>query len=127
MEKAGKKLREIKFRSDKNGGLLLVHTEEARAYTKYLENHLNIASYEACMPLDVNRLALLPRIDIRGEYFRAEWESDFALVYKDGTKGVREIVKATNLTKRAEVEKLELSRRYWASLGIMDWKIVIVG
>lgn len=127
MEKAGKKLREIKFRSEKNGGLLLVHTEAARAYAKYLENRSNIASYEPCKPLDVSRLALLPRIDIRGEYFKVEWESDFALAYVDGTRGIREIVKASDLTRRAEVEKLELSRRYWASMGVMDWKIVIAG
>ena len=36
-------------------------------------------------------------------------------------------ISASDLTKRAEVEKLELSRRYWAALGVHDWKIVIAG
>ena len=29
-----------------------------------------------------------------------------------------------NLKKRAIVEQLELSRRYWQAVGIHDWKIV---
>lgn len=66
MDRAGKKVRDISYHSGKNGGMVVVHSEAARAYSKYLE-------------------------------------------------------------ERPEVEKLELSRRYWAALGVSDWKIVIAG
>lgn len=127
MDRAGKRVRDIKFHSKKNGALVLVHSEEARAYTKYLEERPEIASYEAGKPLDESRLNSIQRTDIRGEYFTEQWTSDFYIRFTDGTAAVREIVKAGALTRRAEVEKLELSRRYWAALGVENWKIVIVG
>ncbi len=127
MDRAGKRVRDIKFYSNKNGALTLVHSEEARAYTKYLEERPEVASYEACKALDLNRLNGLQKTDIRGEYFTQQWTSDFYISFTDGTAAVREIVRADALTKRAEIEKLELSRRYWASLGVANWKIVIAG
>lgn len=127
MDREGKRVRDIKFYSGKNQELTLVHNEEARAYTKYLEDRPEVASYEACKPLDLNRLNSIQKTDIRGEYFTQQWTSDFYICFADGTAAVREIVKAGALTKRAEVEKLELSRRYWAALGISNWKIVITG
>lgn len=126
MDRAGKRARDIKFHSKKNGKLVLVHSEEARAYTKYLEERPEVASYEAGRPLDAERLNVIQKTDIRGEYFTQPWASDFYIRFTDGTVGIREIVKAGALTKRAEVEKLELSRRYWAARGIANWKIVIV-
>lgn len=127
MDRAGKRVRDIKFYSNKNRALTLVHSEGARAYTKYLEERPEVASYEACKALDLNRLNSLQKTDIRGEYFTQQWTSDFYIRYTDGTAAVREIVRADALTRRAEVEKLELSRRYWASLGVANWKIVIAG
>lgn len=127
MDRAGKRVRDIKFYSNKNSALTLVHSEGARAYTKYLEERPEVASYEACKALDLNRLNSLQKTDIRGEYFTQQWTSDFYIRYTDGTAAVREIVRADALTRRAEVEKLELSRRYWASLGVANWKIVIAG
>ncbi len=127
MDRAGKRVRDIKFYSNKNGALTLVHSEEARAYTKYLEERPEVASYEACKALDLNRLNGLQKTDIRGEYFTQQWTSDFYISFADGTAAVREIVRADALTKRAEIEKLELSRRYWAALGVANWKIVIAG
>jgi len=127
MDRAGKRTRDIKFYSKKSGTLTLVHSEEARAYTRYLEERPEVAAYEACKPLDLNRLNGLQKTDIRGEYFTQQWTSDFYIKYTDGTAAVREIIRADALTKRAEVEKLELSRRYWASLGVVNWKIVIAG
>ncbi len=127
MDRAGKRVRDIKFFSNKNKSLTLVHSEEARAYAKYLEERPEVASYEACRALDPNRLNGLQKTGIRGEYFTQQWTSDFYIRYTDGTYAVREIVRADALTKKAEIEKLELSRRYWASLGIGNWKIVITG
>ena len=112
MDRAGKKVRDIAYHSAKNGGMVTVHSEAARAYSKYLEERSEITAYEACKPLDINRLDALQKTDIR---------------HADGTAAVRELVNAADLTKRAEVEKLELSRRYWAALGVNDWMVVITG
>ena len=59
------------------------HSEAARAYSKYLEGRQEIASYEACKPLDINRLDALQKTDIRGEYFREQWSSDFYIRHAD--------------------------------------------
>jgi len=127
LDRAGKKVRDISYHSGKNGGMAVVHSEAARAYSKYLEERPEVASYEACKPLDATRLNSVQKTDIRGEYFQGQWASDFFIRFADGTTGVRELVSASDLTKRSEVEKLELSRRYWAALGVSDWRIVIAG
>ena len=126
-DKVGKKTRDIAYHSGKNGGMVVVHSKAARAYSKYLEERPEITAYEACKPLDINRLDALQKTDIRGEYFREQWSSDFYIRHADGTAAVRELVSAADLTRRAEVEKLELSRRYWAALGVNNWKVVITG
>lgn len=64
MDRAGKRVRDVKFYSEKNGALTLVHSEEARAYTRYLEERPEVASYEACKALDMNRLNGLQKTDI---------------------------------------------------------------
>lgn len=127
MDRAGKRVRDISYHSPKNGGMVVVHSEVARAYSRYLEERPEVTSYEACKPLGAARLNGIQKTDIRGEYFQGQWTSDFCIRFSDGTTGVRELVSASDLTKRAEVEKLELSRRYWAALGVSDWKIVIAG
>lgn len=127
MDRAGKKVGDISYHSPKTGGMVVVHSEAARAYSKYLEERPEVVSYEVCKPLDAARLNSVQKTDIRGEYFKGQWTSDFCIRFTDGTTGVRELVSASGLTRRSEVEKLELSRRYWAALGIADWKIVIAG
>ncbi len=126
MEKPGKKLRDIRFRSEKNGQVMVVHSEAARAYSKYLEENEDVSNYEAGRPLDTGRLKSVPRVDIRGDYFKQTWMTDFCIRYQDGTVGVREIICTSDLNKRAEVEKLELSRRYWSLMGVKDWKVVVI-
>lgn len=127
MDRAGKKVRDISYHSPKTGGMVVVHSEAARAYSKYLEERPEVVYYEACKPLDAPRLNGIQKTDIRGEYFKGQWTSDFCIRFTDGTTGVRELVSASGLTRRSEVEKLELSRRYWAALGVSDWRIVIAG
>ena len=126
MDKPGKKVRDIRFYSEKNQKILIVHSEEARAYSKYLEVREEVESYEAGKQLDEGRLLTVPRVDIRGEYRTQEWCSDFFIMYKDGTTGIREMIRPSDLEKRAEVEKLELSRRYWTLMGVKDWKVVMM-
>ena len=127
MEKAGKQGRDIRFRSEKNKMVMVVHSEAARAYSKYLEENEEVVFYEACRVLDAGRLKSVPRTDIRGAYLDQTWMTDFYIKFQDGTVGVRELVRGSDLNKRAEVEKLELSRRYWLLMGVSDWKVVSVG
>lgn len=124
MEKPGKKTRDVKFFSEKNQSMMLVHSEEARAYSKYLESREEVDTYEVRKPLDVGRLKTVARTDIRGDYFEQEWTTDFYIKHCDGTIAVREVIRSSDLEKRADVEKLELSRRYWVLLGVTDWKVV---
>ena len=127
MDKPGKKVRDIRFFSEKNQKILIVHSEGARAYSKYLEDREEVESYEVGKLLDEGRLHMVSRVDIRGEYISQEWTSDFVIKYQDGITGVREIIRPSDLEKRAEVEKLELSRRYWTLMGVKDWKVVVLG
>ena len=47
-------------------------------------------------------------------------------MFADGRKGVRELAHRADLAKRAMVERLELSRRYWVARDIDEWKVVLV-
>ena len=127
MDKSGRKTRDIKFYSKKNEAMVIVHSKEARAYTKYLEDMEHVSSYVAGKPIDPVRLQMLSKLDIRGDYFKQNWESDFYVLFDDGTVAVRELATAEALSKRAGIEKLELSRRYWNSVGVTDWKIIWMG
>ena len=127
MDKLGSKTRDIKFYSKKNQSMVVVHSKEARAYTKYLESMEQVATYVAGKPLDAERLKLVSKVDIRGEYFETQWQTDFYVIFADGTVAIRELATAGDLTKRAEAEKLELSRRYWLGAGVTNWKIVWMG
>lgn len=124
MERKNTKRRDIKFFSGKNQSVVCVHCKEVRAYTKYLEGLPSLEKYEVDIPLELPRFPHLSVVDIRSEYLSQEWVSDVRLLFADGTTAVREFVKMQNLKKRAVVEQLELSRRYWQASGIHDWKIV---
>lgn len=127
MERMGAKTRDIHFFSQKNQKMMCVHSRQARDYAKQLEELDEVKSYEACVPLDMGRFVHVLPVDIRPDYLQEEWTSDFLLENKDGHKCVREVVLTSSLKKRALVERLELSRRYWATMNIKDWKAVLVG
>lgn len=78
------------------------------------------------LPVGFDPLPHIDRIGIRPAYFETEWASDFLLRYADGRVGVRELVTAVQLQKKADLEKLELSRRYWVVLDVSDWKVVVI-
>jgi len=127
MEKLGVKMRDIQFFSEKDGGIIKVHSHQARDYAKWLEGESWVASYEAGVPLDTSRYPNIDRIGIRPAYFETEWASDFLLRYADGRTGVRELVTGMGqLEKRAILERLEFSRRYWSVLDVSDWKVVLI-
>lgn len=127
MDKFGKKYRDISFRSEKNGKVVCVHSREAREYARILESDDTVECYDTCHLLDRERYQFVSPIDIRKDYFDVEWATDFVLHFTDGNIGIREIVTETMLSKRANIEKLEFSRRYWsASESVRDWKIIIM-
>lgn len=127
MDKVGKKCRDISFRSEKNQKVICVHSRETREYARILESDELVVSYEACYRLDMERYQFVSPWDIRKDYFDVEWATDFVLHFTDGSIGIREIVTEAMLTKRANIEKLEFSRRYWSSSeSAKDWKIVLM-
>ena len=126
VERMGAKTRDIHFFSQKNQKMMCVHSRQTRDYAKQLEEMDSVKSYETCVPLDMGRFIHVQPVDIRPDYLQKEWTTDFLLEDRNGHKSVREVVLASSLKKRAMVERLELSRRYWATLNI-EWAVVLVG
>lgn len=126
MERPGRKTRDIRFYSEKNEEIVCLHSQRARDYAKGLEQEVWVQSYEANVPLDPARFVHVPRVDIRADYFDGGWTTDFLLHRPDGRKEIRELASRDQLTKRAYLERLELSRRYWAALDVDAWKVVII-
>ena len=126
MDKARIKTRDIRFFSNKNDQIICIHSKWARDYAKYLEQQPWVQSYQAVVPLEPDYMQYVSPVDIRSLYFKSEWATDFLIRFVDGRKGVRELVHKEDLTKRAIVERLELSRRYWAVRDIDEWKVVLV-
>ena len=127
MKKYGRKTRDIVFFSAKNQTTLCVHTPQARRYAKLLEEDTRIRSYEVNHPLDAAWIARIDRVGIRGAYLQTQWTTDFVITDQDGGETVREIVTVDLLEKHAEIEKLELSRRYWKARDVEDWRLVLTG
>ena len=126
MRKSGVKTRDIRFFSEKNDTMLCVHTSLERDYAKWLEDQPWVERYETGVLLDASQMDHVSRVDIRSSYFDASWASDFMVTLADGRKEIREIINSGQLRKRAVVEQLELSRRYWSALDVSDWKVVVM-
>ena len=126
MRKSGVKTRDIRFFSEKNDTMLCVHTSLERDYVKWLEEQPWVERYETGVLLDASQMDHVSRVDIRSSYFDTSWASDFMVTLADGRKEIREIISSGQLRKRAVVEQLELSRRYWSALDVSDWKVVVM-
>lgn len=125
MTKTGLKARDFQWWSGKNGALIRVHSKSARDYGKWLEGQPQVEAFEAGKALELERLPNINPTGIRKLYFQTQWSSDFCIRFTDGHIGVRELAPSSALDKQAEVEKLEISRRYWAAMDITDWKVVL--
>lgn len=125
MEKAGIRTRDIQFFSEKNQQMVCVHSRRARDFARWLEQQPWVTSYETCVPLQLDKLPHVNPVDIRRDYLNTEWTSDFLIHTADGQTSIREFVDARDFSKKSAMEKLELSRRYWAVLDISEWKLVI--
>lgn len=126
MEPYGKKGRSISFYSGKNESMITVYSQEVKGYADSLETNSDVKNYEVHVPLSKDLYININPIDIRKVYFEEEWTSDFLLHYIDGTLGVRELVWKDALNKRAVIEQIELSRRYWSLKDVKDWKLVVL-
>ena len=126
MRKSGVKTRDIRFFSEKNDTMLCVHTSLERDYAKWLEEQPWVERYVTGVLLDASQMDHVSRVDIRSSYFDTSWASDFMVTLADGRKEIREIITLGQLRKRAVVEQLELSRRYWSALDVSDWKVVVM-
>ena len=118
--------REIKFSSPKNNRLLVVNSEAAMSVASKLESDSNVVSYQPNWPLENDALNRISHVDIRASYFQKVWTTDYRLILRGGEPAVRELVTLYNLSVRAYLERLELSRRYWELLGVTNWKIIVV-
>lgn len=108
----------------KNGTTISVHNSLARRFAIILENDDTIRSYKTNIPL-LELSKWIDKTGIRPAYMDTEWTSDFMIEYNDGMCEVVEVEDAESLEKKATVEKLEISRRYWKANNINSWKIVI--
>ena len=102
MDFAHKETREIRYYSTKNNQTMTVHTEPAKAYADSLEKNFEVKSYKTCELLDIEQYT------------------------QDGNTAIRELSYRRDFLRMMNLQKLEFSRRYWASLGIMDWKIILI-
>jgi len=127
MRKQGGKLREIRFYSDKNERIIIVHSQEELSYAKRLEEDPSIAKYIYGKAIDSVKLKTIKKVDIRGAYLKENWETSFYVMRRDTSVFVRELIRPSDLTKLSEIEKLELSRRYWKLCGVSNWKVVMEG
>ena len=98
-------------RRDEMSSILIEKKERKPWSARSVKTYLNRANMEA-------GAKLLP-------FFTREEEKEELEKLYARRKEIREIISAEQLRKRAEVEKLELSRRYWNGLDIDDWRIVV--
>lgn len=124
MEKANAAKRTISFFSQKNGKMMTVSSRAARRAAQHLERDSTVLRYEAGIALPVP-CAVGDSAGLRASFLQEAWLTDFYAERLDGTFFVWEVVTPEQLAKRAVAEKLELSRRYWKSREIQEWKICV--
>ena len=114
MERSDARTRDIRFYSHKNGDIVILHSKWARDYAKWLEEQSWVQSYETCHTLRLDLIGHISHAGIRPDYLLTGWATDFVIRHADDRKVVRELILREQLKKKAYVESLELSRRYWA-------------
>lgn len=126
MNLINRKDRDIKFFSQKNQRILVVHSELAKAFSDSLEFDHEVDSYTTNYQLNSDVIRRLLSVGIRTSYLQKQWSSDFHITFRDKHIGIREIAPSSSLSSLAKIERFELSRRYWKFLGVDDWKLIVV-
>lgn len=124
MQKKKMRQRETTFMSNKCGDIITVIGESAHKFAKTLEADTRVYSYKTSVPVKIT-LTDFQTIGIRPSYLKEEWLSDFQIEMADGRVVIVEVTTKELLTKKAEIEKLELSRRFWLTKGFA-WMMAIV-
>lgn len=123
MNKNRKNIRDISFMSKKNGKVIMVHSVIAREVARLLEIDDRVKHYDTDVPLE----KVVEKIDttgLRDAYLTIGWKTDFAIHLVEERVVIVEVETRENLEKKASVEKLEISRRYWKGQAD-EWKIVM--
>lgn len=123
MKKKKSNGREITFYSPKCGCAVTVFGTAARDLAERLEKDDSVLNYKSKIPFTVNP-SETSVLGIRSSYIHEEWVSDFSVETIEGAVMIIEAISSNDLEKKSEIEKLELSRRYWASKGIR-WRVCI--
>lgn len=125
MERSESRLRDISFRSLKNGCVVTVHNARARKVALLFESDENVIRYQTDVPVKYVD-GCIDTKGIRPAFLDDRWRSDFLVEKTDGSKEVYEVTSKSFLERRATVEKYELSRRYWEAQNINKWSLYIV-
>lgn len=124
MQKKKMRQRETTFMSGKCGEIITVIGEPARKFAKALEADTRVYSYKTNIPVKIVS-ASFQTIGIRPSYLKEEWLSDFQIETVGGSEIIIEVTTKDLLLKKSEVEKLELSRRFWLAKGLA-WMVAIM-
>ena len=125
MERMDARVRDISFRSQKNECIVTVHSSIARKLAAEFESDENIIRYHTDVPVHYED-GCIDTTGIRTSYLDDRWKSDFMVERVDGSLEIYEVTSPFLLTKKAIIEKYELSRRYWNSQNINGWTLCIV-
>lgn len=125
MRNANKITMEIRFVSKKDGLVKLVSNRDELKFAQQLDEDDTVVRYQTSVPME-NWTARTYSTGIRKTYRETKWLTSFIVEYTDGTKAAYEVIREYHLEKRAEVEKLEISRRYWTAVGMDKWKMILL-
>lgn len=125
MERIEAKVRDISFRSEKNGNVVTVHGSFARKVANIFESDETVLRYQTNVTLEYVE-GCIDSTGIRASFLDNRWQSDFMVERIDGSIEVYEVVSKALLDKRAVIEKIEFSRRFWDSQHINKWMLYIV-
>ena len=106
---------------------MTVYGDLAKRVADAFEKENMVVGYETNVSLE-NADAYIDHTGIRKKVLDAVWVSDFMVYYLSGEKKIIEVVDKDSLNGPrgfSVCEPLEISRRYWAALGV-EWKMIII-
>lgn len=124
MKRKNANTREVSFFSEKCGEVIVTFGVAARALAERLERDPQVLKYQSKVLVHIDP-STTSTFGIRNAYAKEDWFSDFSIETLEGEICIIEAISADDLHKKSEVEKIELSRRYWMSKGI-SWRLCII-
>ncbi len=124
MKRKNANTREVTFFSEKCGEVISTFGTAARALAERLERDGQVLKYQSKVLVHIDP-STTPTLGIRNAYIKEDWFSDFSVETVEGEIYIIEAIFSDDLRKKSEVEKVELSRRYWMAKGI-SWRLCII-